>query len=113
MLQLIHQNGLQKLNADAYFVDAREVGDPNNKETGPEIAYTIVATVPSVGMVDVAQYDKLEDARDIFYAMIACEINDMLCFLPLDDSEKIKSFINATQSLDKTPISFDIKKETK
>ena len=97
MLNLIHQNGLQKLGVESYFIDSREVEGSKDraedKQVGPEIAYTIVGVGPVIGWVDVAQYDSLENAKKIFYAMIRCEELNICCQLPLDKEDEIKDFV--------------------
>ena len=96
MLNLVHQNGLQKLGVESYFIEPREIKGSQdkveNKQVGPEIAYAIVGVGPAIGWVDVAQYDSLENARKVFYTMVRCEALNICCQLPLDEEKEIKNF---------------------
>ena len=98
-MELIHQNGLQKISTTVYYVEPCY----NAAEEGaqPEFQYaTIYVLVDAYGMVPVAQYDKLEDASAIFAHMVDLDKELELAVLPKDDPAEIQEFLTVTKGYD-------------
>ena len=95
MLEVIHQNGLQKINTKVYYVEPTySEPNPDNEEDKPELLFaTIYALVDSYGMVPLAQYDSLDDASAIFAHLVFIERNGGLAVLPKDDPKEIEEFL--------------------
>ena len=110
MLHVIHQNGIQKLSVDSYFVELRD-GEKKPEDQEPPVLPTIIGVGQSIGGVDLAQYDKLEDAVRIFSEMVSCEFSGRLCVLPKDDPKEIAAFLKGNNN--EMGILFDSKNEEK
>lgn len=108
MLELIHQNGLQKIITAVYYVEPPYSSEEEDAESSSIYATTIYALVSDYGMIPVAQYDKLEDARAVFAHLVTLEGEHGLAVLPKDDPAEIQEFLLSDGS-----IGYFLKKITK
>ena len=107
MLNIIHQNGTQKLESGNYFVEKTPTppsapGMPKEKDPG---TYSIFAYVNGLDVVEVARYDKEIDANRVFAQMVVLEGNTVdvragivrpsIAVLPEDDPQEIKHFLKS------------------
>lgn len=89
MINIIHQNGVQKISTDSYFVEAVQT-EGKDKKTSTK--YNIAVLLPMIGSVPIAQYDHKKDAYAIFAQMVKIETYGDLCILPLDNKKDISEF---------------------
>lgn len=87
MLNLVHQNRVQKVGTHSYFVDS--IRKEQGKADSPIVGWGIFVVVPEMGVVTVAAYDNRETAVKVFDIMVACETSGTICKLPQDDDKEV------------------------
>ena len=95
MLDIIHQNGTQKLSASNYYVDLQVSNDPNVVEDPATVPTNIIAYIENYGMLIIAQYDSYDDACAVFAHMVVLDREHGLAVLPKDDPTEIQEFLDS------------------
>lgn len=83
MLNLITQDGMEKVAVDIYQV---------KNCTGTVGTYKIYGKNNGATVGELAEYEELEDAIKVFRAMTIAEVSGILIDLPDDDPKQITNF---------------------
>lgn len=97
MLNIIHQNKMQKIATPVYYYTPDEAPDVVNP------GFLFYAFVEGYGMIPVAAYDNEQDAKDIFARMVGLEEKGLTAVMPDDNPEAIQEFLSSFTKLSSDP----------